>query len=158
MSGFLNKAVAGQISSWKQIFLPTVSISWRGLSYVLLISPATFRVERNSSFLRVPRRVFFPSLLMFCHTNASTVRQLPVAPSCLPVCTALVLQTPCLFAFTACAGESSPFWGCSVLPEEEQFSSPSRSLCLSHSRQNCNTQTLCFSDILFIKSTSTVVK
>lgn len=81
MSGFLNKAVAGQISSWKQIFLPTVSISWKGLSYVLLISPATFRVERNSSFLRVPRRVFFPSLLMFCHTNASTVRQLPVAPA-----------------------------------------------------------------------------
>lgn len=59
----------------------------RGLSCVLLMSPATSRVEQNSGFLKVPRRAFFPSPLTFCFMNASTVRQPPVAPSYLPVCT-----------------------------------------------------------------------
>jgi len=59
----------------------------RGLSCVLFISPARFRVEQNSSFLKVPRRAFFPSPLTFCCMNASTVRQPPVALRYLPVCT-----------------------------------------------------------------------
>lgn len=154
MSGFLNRAVAGQISSWKQIFLPTVSISEGAYPMYCSLAQQLLGLNEIPAFWECLEECSFHHFWCF----ASTVRQLPVAPSFLLVCTALVLQTPCLFAFTACAGESSPFRGCSALPEEEQFSSPSRSLCLSHSRQNCNTQTHCFLDILFKKSTSTVVK
>lgn len=118
----------------------------RDLSHVLLISPATFKVEQNSSFPRVPTRVFFPSPRCM---NTSTVRQPPVAPSYLPVCTGAPDCFHCLcwrklsFPRMLSASRGGVIF---LVPE-----------VLSHSVKS--TIRICFfgSHILFRKSTNTVV-